>query len=213
MVLPIYGLETLFVSLGSQCDTAVMLRENHLRFAAFPFDWILTRDHEGFLLILDTDFCFFVDESSLYRIPDYPQILDNAIYKIQFRHDWPFEDMSVNESRYQQQIAHMKDKYERRIARFRDLRNFEGKVFFIRTAGVESIDEKKAKQILSSLTSYFPLLDFTLVIVNYREEHIPQFDDEEILEFKIGKSHQNEDYSDLLGRICEIDNFNKSLNF
>lgn len=52
----------LFVSLGSHCEPAVQLRENQLRKVAFPFDWMETINHEGFLKILDEDFSFFLDK-------------------------------------------------------------------------------------------------------------------------------------------------------
>src|ERR1700722_11660402 len=53
----------LFVSLGSWCEIALSLRDCQLRHAAFPFDWLVTGDHAGFLNVFDTDFQYFTDEN------------------------------------------------------------------------------------------------------------------------------------------------------
>ncbi len=225
----LFGVEpkTLFISLGSHCEAAVLLRDNNLRYAAYPFDWILSINHKGFLSIIDTDFCFFMDQQSLFQNPVHPQIIDNSVYKIEFSHDWPWEDTSVGEERYHQQIVWMKSKYERRIDRFRELKHYPGRVFFIRTAfdvkdrhypygagpGVETICLEESQEIYNALKRYFPSLDFTLVIVNYKEEGLPPIEAKRILEFKIRKTDRNADYASMFKLLCELDNFNQSLNY
>jgi len=49
----------LFVSLGSHCEPASYLREFQLRNIAFPFDWIVSFNHEGAVAILEDNFNFF----------------------------------------------------------------------------------------------------------------------------------------------------------
>ncbi len=227
MAMPLLGEEPLFVSLGSHCEPAVMIREKQLRKAAFPFDWLLTLNHEGFLSVLETDFQYFSDENCLFKNPVHPQILDNSVYKIEYSHDWPFADSVIGEERTKSQIAQMKLKYQRRIDRFRDLRNYPGKVFFIRSAfeimnghypygaepGKEAIDRNQAEEIYSALERYFLDLDFTLVIVNYKEEDPHDFDSDRILDFTVRKDHRNEDYYLILNMLCELDGFNKCFNF
>ena len=73
-----------FVSLGSNCEAAVHLNENHLRKAAFPFDWLLTCNHDRFLLLLENDFAHFLDEQYLLQHPKHPYVIENCHYEIEF---------------------------------------------------------------------------------------------------------------------------------
>jgi Putative papain-like cysteine peptidase (DUF1796) len=198
-----------FVSLGSHCEIAVHLNANHLRKAAFPFDWLLTCNHDHFLLLLENDFSFFLDEQNLVQHPTSPYVLENTHYEIEFRHDWPFPDLWTDSARFSQQLQEMKTKYDRRINRFRQLRNYQGKVFFIRVAydlqndpnlywgvkDIEQITPKKAQALKDSLDCYFPNLNFTLVIVNYLEAHASPINGvDKVLELKISKHQKQRDY-------------------
>lgn len=81
-----------FVSLGSHCEIAVHLNANHFRKAAFPLDWLLTCNHDRFLSLLENDFSSFLDEEQLIQLPVHPYVIENRLYEIEFRHDWPFPD-------------------------------------------------------------------------------------------------------------------------
>lgn len=201
-----------FVSLGSHCEIAVHLNANHLRKAAFPFDWLLTCNHELFLLLLENDFAFFLDEQFLIQHPTHQHRIENCHYEIEFRHDWPFPDLWCNATRYSQQLQEMHSKYGRRINRFRQLREYQGKVFFIRVAydlqndpqlywGVENIEQitaEEAQKLKGVLDHYFPDLNFILVIVNYLENDVsPIKGIDNVLEFKISKSNKHSDYTRL----------------
>lgn len=187
-----------FVSLGSHCEIAMHLNENHLRKAAFPFDWLLTCNHDSFLSLLDNDFAHFLDSNYLIQHPAHQNVLENSYYEIEFRHDWPFLDMDL--------------KYDRRTNRFRELRNYQGKVFFIRAAydlqndpnlywGIEDIEQittEQALEIKKTLDRYFPNLNFTLVILNYLQSNAPPINPiDNVLEFKINKYKKHEDYTRL----------------
>jgi hypothetical protein len=199
-----------FVSLGSHCEIAVHLNGNHLRKAAFPFDWLLTCNHDCFLSLLENDFSCFLDEKHLVQHPIHPYVIENCQYEIEFRHDWPFPDLWCNATRYSQQLQEMYSKYDRRINRFRQLRNYRGKVFFIRVAydlqndpnlywgidDIEQITAEKAQKLKETLDRYFPCLNFTLVIVNYLENNVPPISGiANVLEFKISKHHKHNDYT------------------
>lgn len=201
-----------FVSLGSHCEIAVHLNANHLRKAAFPFDWLLTCNHDPFLLLLEDDFSCFLDEKQLIQHPIHPYVLENCHYELEFRHDWPFPDLEWDKSRYSQQLEEMHLKYKRRINRFRGLRDYPGKVFFIRVAydlqndpnlywgidDIEQISGEKAKNLKETLTHYFPNLNFTLVIINYLENNVPPITGiDHVLEFKISKQHKHSGYTQL----------------
>lgn len=179
-------------------------------------DDFLKRDdgpgHDQFISLLDNDFQFFIDGYYFIQHPMHKHFVENFYYEIEFRHDWTFPDLMTNPARCREQIENMQTKYQRRIERFRQLRDYKNKVFFIRCAfeylnepdpywrreGIEIITTKQAKEIKEALDRYFPNLNFTLVIVNYREENAPQISGiEGVLEFKMRKSDKQVDYANL----------------
>ena len=204
--------EPLMVSLGSHCEVGLQLKKHQLRKTAFPFDWLLTLNHERFIALLEDDFQFFLDERYLYYPFNRPTRVEDCYYEIEFCHDWPFFDFWTNPERIREQLDLMKTKYQRRISRFKDLRQYTGKVFFIRAAYHSKIDQHlyfsnenqnkitsaQAFGLKAALDRFFPDLDFTLVILNYSDQ-IDSFINEEggILEFAIRKSHLAEDYEEL----------------
>ncbi len=197
--------EPLFISIGCHCEAAVLLKENHLRKASYPFDWLITHNAGRIAELLDRDFEGFMDEIHCFHHPEYPDVFENAYYEIEWRHDYPKQartPLAIH-------LDEIRPKYERRIDRFRALKGYPGKVFFVRTAydaphcgpniwmtednlRVSSADTRVLKE---ALTRFFPNLDFTLVVVNYREDMMTPIDRMEgVVEFKIRKSHRHEDY-------------------
>jgi len=131
---------------------------------------------------LDEDFGYFIDEGHLFQNPSALWMIENRTYHIEFRHDWSFPDFTITPERCKTQLEEMKSKYTRRIERFRQLRNFRGKVVFIRVAqdvtyggptywwheGEERVTAEQAIEIRDAISRFFPELDFTLAIVNFR---------------------------------------------
>jgi len=204
--------DSIFVSLGSHCEVAVFLNEHQLRTRAFPFDWLLSSSHDQFISLLDDDFQHLLDERYFFQNPDHHHVIENYYYEIEFRHDWPFSDLITNSARYSDQVEQMQAKYQRRIERFRQLRYFTNKVFFIRVAfeylnepnpfwkqeGIERITIDQAKEIKEALDRYFPNLNFILVIINYQEEYTPVISGiEKVIEYKIRKTKKHADYAKL----------------
>lgn len=199
----------LFVGIGSHCEIAVKLRENNLRKVAFPFDWMLTLNHDRFLQIFKDDFKDFLNPEYYIQHPVYPSVVEHFYYQVEFRHDWPFPDTATNPERYLKQIQEINSKYTRRIGRFKQIKNYEGKVIFIRIAydfdndpnpywgqkDCSKVTFEQALSLKSTLEEYFPTVDFTLVIVNYTDEYQPKIEGiEGVCEFKIRKTHKHEDY-------------------
>lgn len=164
--------EILFVSLGSVCETTHILRFCELRQAAFPFDWIVSMDGEALINILQQDFQHFLDDQ--YFMAYGPACL-HTYYHLEFLHDGDFT------SNFEHRLIPLKNKYKRRIERFSSLKNFPGKVIFLRcsypfslTDGhrfyhLESnleISEEYATRLHAALKNYFPDLDFHLIILN-----------------------------------------------
>lgn len=174
----------LFVSLGSSCDVAIYLKEGGLRKMGFPLDWVLSIDGERFLELIANDFEGFIDDANMTH---HGHVLVNSYYHVEFRHDY---------------AGHLKDKYTRRIQRFRDLKNYSGKVFFIRIPYREAtnptlyypnedgfrITKEWGYKLNEILKKRFPHLDFMLVLVNEEEGNREEFMsvEENIIRFNYG---------------------------
>jgi len=173
-----FAQETLFVSLGSFCEAAHMFKFCGIRKAAFPFDWITTFDGEALIEILQDDFRYFLDEAYL-KPYDFGGALLHHYYHMEFLHegDWRGD-------RYYQNMSVMKPKYQRRIERFRQLKDYKGKIIFIRTAFIYSMNDPHrffrnqdnleitptfANRLYNTLLDLFPDLDFKLIIVNIHD--------------------------------------------
>ncbi len=55
----------IFVSLGSYCRPAHILKGCNMRHAAYPFDWIMSFDGEGLIRVLKDDFKYFLDTNNI----------------------------------------------------------------------------------------------------------------------------------------------------
>lgn len=210
----------LFVSLGSSCEVAMELRRCSLRSVAFPFDWLLTLNHDLFIDLLNENFNHFLDKNSFSMHPGNSKIIENHLYQVEFRHDPPELVVGSLEEIYKHQLGEILSKYSRRIERFRELRNYPGKIFFIRAAynfaGNENVcwgdfysgksqavyTPTQIRELRKTLETYFPGVNFTLIIINHREEYpyeimnIPG-----VIEFKVRLSHIAEDYASIFNHL------------
>jgi hypothetical protein len=163
--------ETIFVSLGSMCETAHMHRDCGIRKAAFPFDWIVSFNGEKVIEILEEDFFHFLDFDVL-RVSG--QSLLNDYYCLEFLNEGDWEDANYN-------VEAFIEKCQRRIDRFRLLGDYHGKVFFVRTSYPESLTNAQrvwkikenieisyeyAEKLHHALKVYFPSLNFRLIVMN-----------------------------------------------
>jgi|GEM_PF-1464423 hypothetical protein len=170
----IEGADPILLAEGAYLNRAEELEEtraNGLRDAAFPFDWLTTCDVDKLILCLDENFEYFLDET--YFIRELPIHLENVRYGCRFTHDWPYHGNHLDEERHKGQLAYIKQKYARRIARFANLRNYKGKVFFMRTYNfIADYQNQSSRKIRDALKRFFPDLNFTLVIVNWTDDSI-----------------------------------------
>ena len=198
-----------FVPLGCDCMVALQLREQGLRFEAFPFDWNFSFLLDKVIQLLNDDFQYFLDPDHL-KITS-PQEVMNFSYMIEFKHEGPFFDQqrkTISSEAY--------NKYQRRISRFRDLRNYPGKVIFIRSAfdyyrfpfhdyGDERmgmITTAEAMALEKTLERYFPSLDFTLVIINYDTPATPPIlAIDKVIEYKISSRHKRRSYTEIFNEL------------
>lgn len=151
--------DPLFVSLGSSCAPAHVLRDCGQREAAFPFDWVLSFDVGKLIELLGDDFGYFFDARFLHKSG---HGWAHSLYQLTFPHD-------------PQILEVFKDKYQRRIDRFRELNHYPGKVIFLRFAYPHSppenieISKLDAFRLDQALRSYFPDLEYSLVILNLQD--------------------------------------------
>jgi len=165
-----------FVSLGSHCHPAFIIKYANRRLAAYPLDWVLSVNGDKIIEMLESKFEYFLDEKFLIPINSY---LTHQYYNIEFAHEGIF-----SEENYHIKIRDFKEKYERRIKRFLALNNEDnGKVYFIRSAWPLSnnpnyifndekninISEEYASRLCNALEMIFPDLNFCLVILNPSE--------------------------------------------
>lgn len=172
-----YRQETIFVSLGSYCAPASLVRSCGYRKAAYPFDWNICMDGEKLIEMLKDGFLNFLNEE--YLVPFGWATLVNTYYHLEFVHDgsWEGNDISIY-------MPILQSKYTRRIERFKELNKHQGKVFFIRSAYINSLDdihrfykmsenieisEEYALRLYAALTDFFPTLNFSLIIINNHE--------------------------------------------
>lgn len=179
------NVEPIVVSLGCHCAPAMCMTEHGLRKVAFPFDWMFTNNFEGFCRVLSSDFTDFLSEDFLDVHPYLPFVVVNKHYGIEFRHDFPRAGpslmSSILDSDWRDHILSIKEKYNRRIARFNQLACHKGKVFFIRMAYNSPWPYEWPKVITQSesiilrdiLKAKFPQTDFDLIVVNYVDEVDP----------------------------------------
>ncbi len=168
--------ETIYVSLGSYCEVGHALRACGLRKAAFPFDWIVSFDGELLITILQDNFQHFLDDNHLVVGDRGPGPLLNTYYHLEFLHDGDFRG-----ELFLPTLEKFKTKYQKRIERFKRLADYRGKVVFMRTANEYSltdphryyfcaenveISDEYAWRLYTVLQQFFPLLNFTLVIIN-----------------------------------------------
>lgn len=129
-----------FMPLGHDCAPAAALRSLGFRNFALPFDWVISNLH-AVRQCLSDDFAKYHTE--LRFIQGNTQLAD--AYGFRFQHDYPFTDMhdergAVGEGHYG--VTHgrviaadytvhynmVKEKYDRRVARFRALLAHEAEV-------------------------------------------------------------------------------------
>lgn len=189
--------EFTFVSLGGSCHIGIALRHAGLKGVDYPFDWLISTNHESFIHIIDDDFQFFTDAGCFVEHLGVPCCI-NKYYNIAFPHD--FDITNATQEQILKQWNVFKNTYDHRIQKFRQLRESRGKVFFVRALWSQLIEgengefnenTKRASDIRNALDRFFPNLNFTLVIISYPELNIPKMQNiKGVVELKIGRSNQ-----------------------
>ena len=161
-------------SLGRACSCTESLREAHLQFLSFPWDWIDVSQCLIPDLQLRTDsICdgtfhdwFRIDDLELYNEPEW---LSKSIYKskstgLNYNHDFP-KGIPLRES-----FPDVKAKYERRFARLLDLIRRSKHILLVRIdppseAYHTEIEDCRAAR--RRFAERFPHAKFDLVLLSY----------------------------------------------
>ncbi|MCB1117636.1 MAG: hypothetical protein KDK50_03530 [Chlamydiia bacterium] len=185
--------EIIMVSLGSHCQSSIILRRLGLRQCAMPLDWLLSFDHKGLIRLIDDDFQHMLDADHLTQYPE--GYVVNRLYNLEFRHDWHKHNLL-------QELPDILSKYRRRIHRFFQLPAIAKRVVFIRTIfdpklnvsnnmptytpASTFIDVHQARELHACLKNKFPDLKFVLAIINFANTSSGIPDDAHgIVEFKV----------------------------
>jgi len=158
------------------------LRDLNLRQAAFPFDWMLSVDDSGLVELIDRNFQDFINDEYLIRSSITGDLM-HSLYHIEFLYDHE-AGKAFSEDEFQHELAKMREKYTRRIARLQQIENFEGKVFFIRFLlpsrlykknypdsfwfdySHEKNEKDVAIELRDALKRRYPHLNFELILVS-----------------------------------------------
>ena len=182
----------IFVSLGSYCRPAHILKDCNMRHAAYPFDWIMSFDGEGLIQALNEDFKYFLDLDCLIPYGD-DACISNTAYNFQLIHEGKFLPSTFAEN-----FARLCQKYQRRIDRFNRLGEYKGKVYFIRESfcdifdtrflyspaeACREISDEFAMRLFDTIQRKFPALNAHLIVINHSDG--PMLEVEKIMRERI----------------------------
>ncbi len=154
------------ISLGRGCQPGIHLKRNGLKQASLPLDWLVTRS-SALISLFETHFDKFLDKDYLvareHRAPYHEKIV-NTFYNITFFHDFSVGGLLT-------ELPAVQEKYARRIKRLYSILASEGPVLFIRT----QLDEQSAQQLTRILTTQFPNLVYTVLVINRETEELTEW--------------------------------------
>ncbi|MDR3647152.1 MAG: DUF1796 family putative cysteine peptidase [Candidatus Babeliales bacterium] len=169
--------ETLVVSIGGACLAAIQIYNLGLRKAAYPFD-VIYSDLDGIINAIKTDFAYFIDIKYLTRKRfNNKYHLYNPSYNFIFPHDLHSDNGKKLNLKYEREkIIDFQEKYKRRIARFKDLENFKGKVYFLRTysKNVQPDTIGNLIKLRDLISKKFPKLNFEIIVVTLVSKEVKQ---------------------------------------
>ena len=108
----------LIISIGHRCFTSLMLRQNNLQIASFPFDWLLNTEYKQSIEFLCNNFENFIEKKDLELAEtvgnEFHYTYKNKRNKFSLVHDFP---INVD---FDKQFEIVKEKYTKRAMRLID---------------------------------------------------------------------------------------------
>lgn len=173
------------ISIGGFCHLALGLKHHGIRKEAYPFDWVITPS-ESLIKVITEDFYNFFSFEHM-------QGVTNTYTGMGFVHDFP----SLNDHYYPDEMPQEENrsapennneyvwnykKYMRRIERFKKVLSSNKKVILLRSPATK----EEALIMRNLFISKYPLLNFTLVIVNHDPAiHEGPWNEERILNYYV----------------------------
>lgn len=145
----------LIFSIGTRCFTSLLLRQNNLQVASFPFDWLAYVQYKQALEFLTNNFENFLNKEDLELYTEsFNPFHYNYLNKrtgIMFGHDFP-----VNED-FDKQFEIVKAKYQKRSSRLLE-KIFKSKKVLLVFQSEETTPPRKIQQIIAETEEMLPLL-------------------------------------------------------
>lgn len=163
--------DPIVISLGADCQVAGNLRNYHLRFQAYPFDWNRTQSFDSIVKIIQDDFKHWLDPQFL----EYKTVrICNTYYDLEFFHDFPAKD-GLDERmvegleriggeldpNFLSFLPEIQAKYKRRIDRFNEVLNSNEPVLFIRSYATP----RSARKFVKLMKLKYPNLQYKLIVL------------------------------------------------
>lgn len=175
-----------FISLGRDCQSANQLRNFKLRMAAYPFDWMVSRNFCGIILAIQDDLKHFLDPSLLtYKV----SFIENTYYQFEYNHFFPLMGRPITEEvfeagtivpNFMDFLPAVQQVQNKRINRLLTLLSSkEDTIVFVRTHA--SPDEASA--FAKMIKKKYPHLNFYLVVVHENENLIGDWNIPNVVNF------------------------------
>ena len=164
----------LVVSIGYRCFTSMMLRQNNLQVASFPFDWLAYIKYKQALEFLTNDFKNFLNKEDLELCTESFDIFHysylNKRTGIMFVHDFP-----VNED-FDKQFEIVSAKYKKRSSRLLEKILKSKKVLLVfqseKTTNLQNIHQiiAETEEMIPLLKEKFPNTEFHFMHISFSKE-------------------------------------------
>lgn len=149
------------ISLGLACETALQLRRTNLSTSFFPFDWIQSNDFSTVTELIKNKFKDFLAPETIADFHIIGQFRTHHVVRYQ-RFDVEFFHDFTSNTTIEDIRSKVKEKYDRRIARFYDALQSKKHICFFR----RKITKEQAAEFCFMMKSSFPETKYTLVAID-----------------------------------------------
>lgn len=160
----------LVLSIGHRCFTSLMLRQNNLQVASFPFDWLLNIEYKQSLEFLCNNFENFLNKDDLELVEiegnEFHNTYKNKRNNFSLVHDFP-----VNID-FDKQFEIVKAKYSKRSERLVEkIKKSKNVLFVYSSSDVYPIKKpleeviNDTKTMLPKLKEVFPATEFSFMYI------------------------------------------------
>lgn len=135
------------ISLGSRCQIAVQIRKNNLRKEAFPFDWMITDNTEGLILLFEEDAKHLFDRK--YMVFE-EFAWGCKVFHTRYQLDFVHEFRTPEEWNSQVHFKTEKDKFFRRYWRLINILKSTETVHLVRKHTIDSEERERLQDYMNT---------------------------------------------------------------